>query len=342
MKVTVVVAMKNEKMGIGLCLDSFLGQTLPYDEYHIVIYDGKSTDGSKEVVRNYMKRHPELHVTLRDNEKEVQSAAWNMGFEKARTPFVVMMGAHTVVAHDFLEQNLKLHEKYNCPCTGGLVEAKGIDKRSKSIAAVFNTQFGSGNAKYWHGTSEEDVETVAFGMYRKELVADVGPLDENIIRGQDWEFNYRITQKFGQMKFSPLIRCEYASRSDLSRLWKRQYQAGLWKIYIIKKHPRSMLLRHFIPMLYCALLVLSALLFVLQGSISALIILVSAYLLANLISTRRVTANNKSLNPGYVSLAFMTIHFGYGFGELAGIIYFLILGKYDLLVKSSLAQMDSA
>jgi len=340
-KVAVVVAMKNEEAGIGRCLDSFLAQTLPYDEFQVVIYDGNSSDGSMRVVKDFEDAHPELNLILHDNEKQVQSAAWNTGFEEAKTPFVVMMGAHTIVAPDFLEQNLKIHDGCNCPCTGGLVEAKGVDVRSKSIAAAFNTQFGSGNAKYWHGASEEEVETVAFGMYRKEVVANIDPLDENIIRGQDWEFNYRITQKYGLMKFSPAIRCEYSSRSDFLSLWKRQYQAGMWKIYIIKKHPRSMLLRHFIPMFYCALLALSVSLFVLQGVILPLLGLLGAYILANLMSTRRVTANNNTLSSRYVSLAFMMIHFGYGYGELWGIIYFFFLGKHESLVKSDIGIRNS-
>ncbi len=51
--VSVVIPCRNEKKYIGKCIDSFLKQTYPKNLYEILICDGMSIDGSREIIKKY-------------------------------------------------------------------------------------------------------------------------------------------------------------------------------------------------------------------------------------------------------------------------------------------------
>ena len=112
------------------------------------------------------------------------------------------------------------------PCAGGIVNAIGEDDESIAISLAFNSPFGVGNARYRYETRECLMETINYGTYRKSMIDQIGPIDEKIIRGQDWEYNYRIVKQFGKMLFTPAVKAFYYSRASLKKLWRRQYMAG--------------------------------------------------------------------------------------------------------------------
>ncbi len=334
-QVSIVIAMRNEEGMIESCLSSFYKQTIPKDQYEIIVVDGSSTDQSVSAVEHFQQTHPDLEITLLPNPKKIQSAGWNIGFVYSMSKYVVMMGSHTTVEDNFLEQNLAAHQEFDVACTGGLIKAIGLNSKSRSIAYAFNSRFGSGNAKYWSGTEQEKVETVAFGMYKRAAVKEIGAIDETIIRGQDWEFNYRVTRRFGKLLFSPAIKSTYYSRTSFLKLWKRQYMAGFWKIYIIRKHPSSMLLRHFIPMLFAFVLVASLLLVLSGLTMFPLLGLAYLYLPVSWWSAYKVCENKPDASFFYTELAFIVIHTAYGIGGLFGVLKFLGAdGVFSLLKRT--------
>ena len=323
MKISVVIAVRNEAGSIAQCLDAFSAQTIPLSDFEIVVVDGQSSDDTVDIINSYISSHPELTIRLIENPDKNQAAGWNIGFRETDSEYVVMMGAHTIVSKDFLENNLKLHKMHHVPCIGGLVRAHGDGVKSNSIALAFNSPFGSGNAKYWHGEEVQKVETVAFGMYRRDAINGVAPLDEKIVRGQDWEFNYRITKKFGKMLFSPSIKSNYFSRPTFTDLWKRQYRAGYWKIYIIAKHPGSLLLRQLVPFLFVVMLLLSFILAVALDIYFPLVLISLVYGVVNIFYALKLAKGKKKVSAFCISVAFFIMHFAYGLGALVGTMLWL-------------------
>lgn len=326
MKISVVIALRNEESYLKRCITSFANQTLAKTDFELILVDGQSTDKSVTLVHEMMANIPKLNIRLIENPAKLQAAGWNIGFKASTAEYVVMMGAHTVVEPDFLEKNLELHKSQDVPATGGIVQAIGENTVSKAIALAFNSPFGAGNAKYWYGTKQELVETVAYGMYRKSVFEEVGYIDEKIVRGQDWELNYRISKVFGKFLFSPEIKSSYFARSNYKKLWKRQFGAGMWKVYIIRKHPESILIRHAIPAFFSlTFLVCAALLFFVK-------ILPFAFLNLSYWSVAFYSAwslqkeTDERLLFKTVSTYFV-MHFGYGLGVLAGLFKFPIIGK---------------
>lgn len=326
--ISIVLAVRNEEKYIEPCLQSCKKQSLKREKFEIIIVDGLSTDKTMKLVKNFQSKNPDVQIRILKNSKKIQAAGWNIGFRESQAEYVVMLGGHTILDKEFLQKNIDGHHKLNVPGTGGLVKAKGIDNKNKAIALAFNTRFGAGNAKYWFGNQQEYVETIAFGMYKREVVEQVGYMDEKIVRGQDWELNYRITEKFGKFLFSPAIKSYYHARSTFFGLFKRQFWAGAWKIFIIKKHLRSTLFRHIIPPLFILTLFLSLILGITLKSVLFFYLILFIYLLTDLYFSTRI-ALKTSLNylPNLI-LSYLIIHFAYGLGFWYGLFKFGIK-KYE-------------
>ncbi len=326
--ISIVLAIRNEDKYITKCLQSCYRQTIDCALFEIIIVDGLSEDNTLEKVREFQISHPGLSITILENKNRLQASGWNIGFKYSKAKYFIMLGGHTVIEPDFLEINLKMHAENDVPCVGGLVSALGEDDKSKAIGLAFNTTLGAGNAKYWYGKKDAFVETVAFGMYKREVIEKVGHLDEKIVRGQDWELNFRIVQQFGRMLFSPLIKSYYFARSNYSKLWKRQYEAGAWKIYIIKKHHQSILIRHLIPSIFVIFILISLALSLTNLNHVLFPLVLTIYCLIILFYATKYTWKEHKRLFFKVVKAFIIIHFGYGLGFLSGI-YRLLYNKYD-------------
>jgi glycosyltransferase involved in cell wall biosynthesis len=328
--VSVVIATRNERGYIEKCLESLLNQTYNPAEYEIQVYDALSTDGTKEYLLEMERRHPQIKVF--DNPNIVPAAGWNLGFKNTPAKYVVMMGSHSYVDPNFLQRNVEILESEDVPCCGGSVTAIGEDSKSKAIAMAFNHPFGVGNAKYRYSTQKCYVETVNYGAYRKSVVDDpeIGPINEEIKRGEDWEYNYKIVKKYGKMVFSPEIKTFYYARSTFKDLWKRQFDAGLYKLEIVQKYPGSLLFRHLVPFLFAFAIILFLLLALIGYNTYLIFMLGSIYILANLLVSAKISFTNGIKYFPLVSWAFFVMQFAYGLGFLLGI--------FRILFKSSPAQ----
>jgi succinoglycan biosynthesis protein ExoA len=164
------------------------------------------------------------------------------------------------------------------------------------------------------------VDTVAFGAYTRRVIERTGRLDEEMVRNQDDEYNYRLRKLGGKILLSPSVRSRYYSRSTLRALWRQYFQYGFWKVRVLQKHPRQMQPRQFVPPLFVASCLISLLLapFAKLG-LWLFAAALGPYLIANL-GWSIVTArkSNWRLLP-LLFLTFATLHISYGLGFLLGI-----------------------
>jgi hypothetical protein len=172
-----------------------------------------------------------------------------------------------------------------------------------------SSRFGVGGVGFRIGTEvEKYVDTVAFGAYTRELIDKAGELDEELVRNQDDEYNYRARKQGARILLSPEIGCRYTSRSSLKRLWRQYFEYGVWKVRVAQKHPGQMRLRHFVPASFVLALGISALaaVFSTPGRIG-FVALLSLYVLANLLAS--VTAGSNFRTMVRLPAAFAVLHF---------------------------------
>ena len=341
--ISILIPIRNEAAYIQRCLEAVLAQDYPSDRLEILIADGMSEDGTREILNELLKIHPQINVF--DNPRKIVSTALNILFPKAKGEILIRVDGHCVIASDYVRNCVWHLTEDHVDGVGGPMHSIGEDHISKVIAIAMSSKFGVGGSSFRTETGETKlVDTVPFPAYTRLIIDKVGLYDEELVRNQDDEYNYRIREAGGKILLASDINSTYYSRGSLKKLWKQYFQYGFYKVRVLQKHPRQMSPRQFIPPMFVSALILCALLtLIFPWGWLVFTALVGVYLLANLAASTLIAWRKgwKYLWP--LPIAFTTIHISYGLGFLCGLVKFWNrwddkVGKVPVLAKSSVKE----
>ena len=323
--VSITIPCRNEEKYIVRCLDSIVSCDFDKSLLKVFVVDGMSTDATREIIARYVQDN--AFIFLVDNKEGVTPFALNLGIQAAGSEVNFILGAHAEIYPDFIQRALEVFDlDENIGCAGGIIEQVNEDDTSEIIAAAMSSSFGVGNAHFRTGTKEGYVDTVAFGAYKKEVFDKVGYFDEELVRNQDDEFNFRVIKGGFKIYLSQKIRSKYYVRGSYSKLYRQYFQYGYWKVFVNQKHKQVTSSRQLVPPIFVAGLFVGAIgvfllpIFGILYSAALLLYIFGALYFA----VKQVGANTKALK---VAATFFILHFSYGLGYLNGILNFVILNK---------------
>lgn len=321
--VSVIMPVRNEAAFIGRSLYALLKQTYARERMEIIIADGMSTDDTREVIER-IKDNSEIPIVLVDNPKQIAPTGLNCALREAKGDIIVRVDGHCEIEPEYVANCVAHLQTGRADGVGGPIQTIGETLRAKAIAAAMSSTFGVGGSAFRTIDDREMyADTVAFPGYTREIIEKAGAFNEELVRNQDDEYNYRIRKLGGKILLSPDIRSRYYSRSTFKSLWRQYYQYGFWKVRVLQLHPRQMSLRQFVPFVF----VLSLIVLTLLSTVSTigrwgLALLIGSYLLANLAASLLTSIKtNLNLFP-LLSLSFAILHISYGLGFLVGLISF--------------------
>jgi glycosyltransferase involved in cell wall biosynthesis len=320
--VSIIMPVRNEADCMERSLGAVFAQDYPPERMEVIVADGTSTDGTREIVERWAQSRPRL--TLVDNPGGIVPTGMNAALAVARGEIVVRVDGHCEIAPDYVSRCVGHLETAGVDGVGGPVETVGKTPTARAIALAMSSRFGVGNSAF--RTVRETTEladTVPFPAYPRALIERAGPYDEELVRNQDDEYNYRLRKLGARLLLAQDVKSVYYSRSSFRSLARQYFQYGFWKVRVLQKHPRQMRRRQFAPPLLVA-----ALLFGLASSpfsawgwrwLGAVAVLYAlALALASFVAARRGGWRLLPLLPP----AFATLHFAYGSGFLAGLVRF--------------------
>lgn len=323
--VSITVPCLNEVGYIERCVRSLFNQSYNKALISVFVADGMSTDGTRAILEKIQIEFPQLFII--DNQARVTPVALNLGLKASEAPIQIIFGAHAEADFRFVEECVKcLEENPHAALVGGVISNVYETPTSEVIGKAMSSVFGVGNAHFRTGTAEGEVDTVAFGAYRKSILEEVGYFDEDLVRNQDDELSYRILKAGHKIVLSRKIQSTYFVRGSYSKLYKQYFQYGYWKVYVNKKHSAITTIRQLIPFGFVTFLIFGLVFsFVFKPFIYLYIAGLIFYLAISAVFASRKSNTMKELFG--VMFAFAILHFSYGFGYLAGITDFYIRGK---------------
>jgi succinoglycan biosynthesis protein ExoA len=342
LKVSVLMPVRNEGACIRRSLNSVLAQDYPSERMEIIVADGMSSDGTREAVAEVSQQH--TNVRMIDNAGKIVATGLNAGLRIATGEIIVRVDGHCEIASDYIRRSVARLRDGSVDCVGGPLETIGETYTARAIAAAMSSTFGVGGSAFRVGVSEPRfVDTVAFPAYKRDALQRVGEFDEELVRNQDDEYNYRLRKLGGRILLSPEIGARYYSRSGFASLWKQYFEYGYWKVRVLQKHPRQMQPRQFLPPLF-VLAWLALLLTVpfLKTSQLLLIGIVSAYAALNLAFAVSAALRKELRLLPLIPIAFVVMHLAYGVGFLLGLVRFANRWTFSGLIKIAQASSDAA
>jgi glycosyltransferase involved in cell wall biosynthesis len=259
-RVSIVMPCRNEAAYIGPCLESVLATDYPLDRVEVLVADGRSDDGTREIVERCAAKHP--CVRLLDNPARITPAALNIAIRIATGDVIIRMDAHGIYPRDYVSRLVAALQESGADNVGGVVVTLPADDTpvARAIALAFSHPLGVGNAYFRIGVAGPRwVDTVPFGCFRRELFDRVGMFDEEMVRNQDDEFNLRVIGHGGRILLLPDIVSRYYGRRSLGAVGRMFYQYGYFKPLVVRKAERIMT-RQLVPPLFVLSLVATAVL----------------------------------------------------------------------------------
>ncbi|UFS62400.1 glycosyltransferase family 2 protein [Sulfurimonas sp. HSL-3221] len=314
-----IIPAYNEERYIAACLDSFVASDYPKAQLELFVVDGMSTDRTGEIVAGYAATYS--WISLLENRDRTAPYAMNLGIGRASGDFIVRADAHSSYPADYLSKLIHWSQKLDADNVGGLWQTDVLHATAKSMAIknVLRDRFGVGNALFRTGVrSVQEVDTVPFGCFKKEVFDRYGLYDTRLTRNQDIELNKRIKRGGGRIFLVPDIRCTYYARETFMALAKNNFANGKWNLLTADLTGTfgSLSVRHFVPLVFVLVLLLPLLFSPLLPQ--ALYLSVTVLLLYTGIVLLRAWQIKYNTTLLYQCAAFFVLHFSYGLGELAG------------------------
>lgn len=323
-KVSIILAIRNEERNIRKCLDSLVNQDFPHEKYEILIIDGMSNDATREIISKYSSKFSNL-IRIFDNLKGTAGQGRNIGIRNSRGKTIYIMGGHSYADRSLLTKLTEELDQSSDDVAGvGSIHISPNDESfvGKIIASVQKSPLGGFGTSFMPGMKKVQVKSLAFCLYKKEVLLKIGLHDENFIVGQDFELNFRIRKAGYKLLCLPEPLVYYYRRYDSLQMFsKRMFNYGIARTLITKKHPNSFPVFLILPVL----LVLSTASLPFLLLFSPTLAKVVAYGLVLYIAVVMANSLYVSIlekNPKYfISILFyLSEHFSYGSGVIAGIL----------------------
>lgn len=317
-----MIPCRNEAAFIGKCLDSVLSTTFSLERLEVLVVDGMSEDGTRNVVRDFAGSHPA--IKLIDNPAKITPCALNAGIRHARGEIIIRMDAHTTYPPNYIGDLVDWLSRSGADNVGGVwitLPAKQTSK-CRAIAAALTSPFGVGNAHYRVGVKEPRwVDTVPFGCYQRQVFDRIGLFDEELVRNQDDEFNGRLVKSGGRILLVPSVVSYYTARDSLIKLWRTYYQYGLFKPLAASKAGRVTTWRQLAPVTFVVALLSSGIMSAFLPYVRpAFIAVAGGYLLADAAASVKAARTQRLPCVSWTCMVFPVLHLSYGFGYLVGIL----------------------
>ena len=321
-KVSSVIPCRNEVRYIGACLESLIRCDYPKDRLEVLVCDGMSEDGTRDIVAGYAARHP--FIRLVDNPERITPCAMNAGIRESHGDVIMPMGAHAVYSPTYISQLVAALDETGVDNVGGVLVTLPVNGKplARALAVGLSHPFGVGNSYFRIGAATRRlVDTVPFGCYRRAVFDRIGMFDPELIRNQDDELNARLLKRGGRIMLIPEVVSYYYARGSLRQVGRMFYQYGYFKPLAAWKVGQVMTVRQLVPALFVGALLVSSVLA--PWSVLARLALAAAagaYTAAAVASAALALRKHGPRCAAALLLVFPVLHVSYGAGFIIAVL----------------------
>jgi succinoglycan biosynthesis protein ExoA len=256
----VIVPVRNEARFIGGTLEQLCRQDYDRERFEIIVADGQSSDATREVVDDWARRHPNVHLV--DNPKHWSSAGRNAAIAIAQGEIVVLVDGHCELENPtYLRDLADAFERSGADCVGRPqpLDVTGATALQCAIAVGRASRLGHHPSSHVYSDREGFVppQSVAIA-YRRAVFNIVGLFDERFDACEDVEFNHRVARAGLRCFFTPRLQIRYHPRATLGGLFLQMARYGRGRVRLLRKHPETFSIPGFIPAIWLSAIVFGA------------------------------------------------------------------------------------
>ena len=252
--VTAIMPVYNEAGDLPDVLASLSAQTFAHDELHLIIVDGGSTDGTRDIAAAWLARG-NVPGEIIDNPRRDISASLNLGIANARNgSIIVRLDGHTTYGSGYVQTIVDAFAAApnTIGCIGGAQNPRPETRFDLAlVASLYANPLGLGGASFRRATQPQVVRGVYLGAWRPGVLQEAGGFDPRWIANEDGELAARLGALGYATLFVPLT-SEYRVKRGPLVVVRQWGTYGFWRAQTLRKHPAAFHLRHLAPPLALA------------------------------------------------------------------------------------------
>lgn len=313
---------RNEAPHVGSVLDQLCRQTLAPERFEIVVVDGMSDDGTREVVREAARRRPQIR--LLDNPGFLSGSARNIGVADARAPYILFIDGHCrLESPTLLEATLEAFESgERCLSRPQPLIADGVGHYQQAVSLARSSWMGHAAGSKIYRDEDRYCNPLSAGCaYTRDLYRELGGIDESFDAGEDLEFNLRVHRHGVRAFHSQRFSVSYHPRGSFRSLFRQLFRYGYGRAHMARKHPGTVSpLAVLLALLSLWLLALPVLGVLWRPAWRLWLTAAAPYAAIVLLSSGWLARRGGSLLWAATASCFPAIHLGAGLGYLSGLV----------------------
>ena len=224
-RVSVIVPVYNGEDTIAACVESILAQSLPRDDFEVILIDNASSDGTPAVLERYRD-----HAVILHESKRGPSAARNRGLRNATGEIVAFTDADCIVHRDWLSRIIEPLRDPTVGIVGGMIQSV----RPCNAVEEFGERIHDHRLAIEYYSPPYAI-TMNWASRRADL-EKVGLFDEELLRCEDCDLAYRLVAAGYRIVHEPAAVVYHRNERNLAGLMAEGYAHGYHSISVLRKH----------------------------------------------------------------------------------------------------------
>ena len=275
---TIVIPAFQAATTISECINALNAQTVPREQYEVIVVDDGSTDETAEAAR---EAGADQVVTC---QHKGPSVTRNTGVEAANSEIILFTDADCIPLPTWIEE-------ITAPFQDRSIDgAKGTYRTQQHTLVARFVQLEYEN-KYDKMRGRECIDFIDTysAAYRRRVFRETGGFDPAfpVAANEDVEFSYRVAQLGHRLVFAPKAVVYHRHADTILKYVRRKYHVGFWRVRMYSLHPSKAISDSHTPQ---SLKLQIALMACLLGSLALavfqpVLLLISAALLASFLAS---------------------------------------------------------
>ncbi len=202
----------------------------------VVIVDGGSADGTREIAAEEARRIPKVHLI--DNPARLQSAGINVAVQRYgdQATHLIRIDAHCGYPADYCETLLSEVQHTGAASVVVSMTAKGSGLFQRAIAAAQNAPVGNGGSKHRTKPKGEYVDHGHHALISIGAFREVGGYDAAFSHNEDAELDHRLRAAGYEIWLTAQTSVAYFPREGGSALARQYFNYGKGRAQNLLKH----------------------------------------------------------------------------------------------------------
>ena len=309
-----------------------MDQTFDNSKHLIWILDGGSTDGTIEIIENYiqnLEQNQSPRIELHHNERKFVPHARNYALKElpGSIEFIVEMIAYCTVPNDHYEKREEAWNRCNSvlekkgkrlaalgvrvlPAEGNMTVQEGW------IESCLSSRFGGGSGQFANFSKEEKTKVPAFVTHDRSALQAVDGWSERFETSQDSDLSMRLLSNNFELMRTPSTHVNMRKRNNLANWWKMSVRYGFWRTKILMQYPSRASMREFLPLFGILITIFLAIWFKSFVSIP----LIAYGIVLTLVGINSVFYSKKISSIFGTPICMIILHTGFSLGLIQGLI----------------------